>query len=99
VFKDYKGWDFSYPFFCMCCGGLICAHQWAFGRSCGECDCGRCTHTNNRNRDKTYSGPRVKSTNKGEYEIPESRFLDIVESARKEATPRAKTTKRPRTAL
>jgi hypothetical protein len=41
-FRDYKGWNFTPPFHCMCCGKEICFHQWAFGRSCGTCDTGAC---------------------------------------------------------
>lgn len=42
MFRDYKGWNFSPPFVCMCCGKEICFTQWAYGRSCGPCDTGAC---------------------------------------------------------
>jgi len=39
---DYRGHRFLEPFHCLCCGIEISARQFAWGRACGYCDCGRC---------------------------------------------------------
>lgn len=43
---DFRGYRFKPPFLCMCCGKVICARQFAFGRCCGPCDMGACEHGN-----------------------------------------------------
>jgi hypothetical protein len=42
IYFDFKGWRFTPPFHCMCCGAETCYKQWAYGRSCGTCDTGAC---------------------------------------------------------
>ncbi len=39
---DYRGHRFFEPFHCLCCGKQISATQFAWGRACAYCDCGRC---------------------------------------------------------
>ena len=39
---DFKGYRFTPPFLCMCCGRETCVRQWAWGRTCGLCDTGNC---------------------------------------------------------
>ncbi|KKM69718.1 hypothetical protein LCGC14_1448090 [marine sediment metagenome] len=39
---DFRGWRFTAPWLCICCGKEICARQWSFGRACGPCDTGSC---------------------------------------------------------
>jgi hypothetical protein len=41
---EFRGYRFSPPFYCMCCGKVICARQFAYGRCCGPCDTGSCTN-------------------------------------------------------
>lgn len=43
---DYEGYRFKPPFRCMCCGKVICARQFAFGRCCSSCDTGACDPRN-----------------------------------------------------
>jgi len=38
----FRGYKFSPPFYCICCGKEICGRQFAFGRCCGACDMGAC---------------------------------------------------------
>lgn len=47
VYIDFRGWRWRAAFRCLCCGVIICARQWAFGRGCGKCDTGAC-HSDNR---------------------------------------------------
>ena len=42
TFVVFKGRVYRPPFVCLCCGKLICARQFAFGRACGYCDTGKC---------------------------------------------------------
>mgnify|MGYP001587159364 CR=1 FL=1 len=42
VYVDFEGYRFHKPFHCTCCGRVICARQFAFGRACGACDVGAC---------------------------------------------------------
>lgn len=41
-FVIFGGLRFAPPFVCLCCGKVICGHQFAFGRCCGSCDVGAC---------------------------------------------------------
>lgn len=42
----FRGYKFSPPFYCICCGKEICGRQFAFGRCCGACDMGACDINN-----------------------------------------------------
>ena len=43
---DFEGYRFKPPFLCMCCGKIICARQFAYGRCCAPCDMGACQYGN-----------------------------------------------------
>ncbi len=58
VYVDFKGWRFTPPFRCMCCGREIDVQQFCFGRACGICDTGKC-HNDNKFTMRYYSGPRT----------------------------------------
>ena len=61
AYFDFKGWRFRPPFHCMCCGKMVCFEQWAFGRSCGTCDTGRCNTDNLHPRThKVFCGPNTE---------------------------------------
>lgn len=47
----FRGWIFTPPFHCVCCGKGICAQQFAFGRACGPCDMGACDSRNSAYRE------------------------------------------------
>ncbi len=42
----FKGYRFYPPFICMCCGKVVDAVQWAYGRTCASCDVGACDRHN-----------------------------------------------------
>lgn len=42
----FRGYRFTPPFRCVCCGWEISAEQFAFGGACGPCDCGACQYGN-----------------------------------------------------
>ncbi len=56
LYYDFKGWRFRAPFHCMACGVAVTARQWAFGRACGSCDCGRPVRATLNHRG-WYAGP------------------------------------------
>jgi hypothetical protein len=71
----YRGWKFTPPFICMCCGIEVCFRQWAFSRSCGSCDV-----SNSRTRRLLYrqcfAGPHELVDSKAEGFIPADHFID-----------------------
>ena len=46
-YVEFRSYRFHSPFRCICCGKVVCARQFAFGRACGLCDVGAC-QSNNR---------------------------------------------------
>jgi len=54
---DFRGYRFKPPFLCMCCGKVICARQFAYGRCCGPCDMGACEHGNRTFRKSAVHPP------------------------------------------
>lgn len=77
LFFDYRGWKFTAPFICMCCGIEICFRQWAFSRSCGPCDISD-SKTHRVLYGKCFAGPHVKleTWKASDRDIPESHFVD-----------------------
>ena len=39
---EFRGYTYTPPFFCLCCGIQVCARQFAWARMCGYCDTARC---------------------------------------------------------
>lgn len=74
---DYKGWRFTAPFICMCCGNEICFRQWARSRTCGPCDGSRSSTRRLIGR-KCFAGPHEKLPTHGQnnYDIEEDEFVD-----------------------
>jgi len=75
----FKGWKFTAPFFCMCCGMSICHVQWAFGRYCGICDTGKCNHPYNHGHHHIYAGPHelIDTTEAVKYHFLEERIVTL----------------------
>lgn len=73
-YVDFKGWRFTAPFRCLCCGKMIGIRQFCFGRSCPACDVGRCRHP--KNWCSSYSGPRELIDPNAQYFIPEENWLN-----------------------
>ncbi len=46
VYVDFRGYRFTKPFHCICCGRELCSKQFAFARACSLCDTGACQFWN-----------------------------------------------------
>jgi len=75
IFVDFKGWRFTPPFRCLCCGREIDVQQFCYGRYCGICDTGKCRN-HNKLTGRCYSGPRESVNPKDEYFIMPERWLN-----------------------
>lgn len=69
-YVDFNGRRYRPPFRCLCCGMGICGRQFAFGRTCGYCDRGRCQLGLVIGRDRR-PGQLVYETGHGRLDIRE----------------------------
>ena len=46
IYVDFRGYRFTKPFYCICCGKELCSKQFTFARACGFCDTGACQFWN-----------------------------------------------------
>jgi hypothetical protein len=78
TFVDFKGWRFTAPFRCICCGRKIDVRQFCFGRSCGICDTGKCVHPNSMHGMpiRCYSGPRELIDPNDSHFLAEDRWVN-----------------------
>lgn len=79
---DFRGYRFKPPFYCMCCGKVICARQFAYGRCCGPCDMGACQYGNRAFRRSAVHDTPAWGRNNGE-----EGFLKFVEFTKAEKIP------------
>lgn len=63
---DFRGYRFKPPFLCMCCGKVICARQFAWGRCCGACDMGACQRGNHSFRASAVHSPPAWGQHNGQ---------------------------------
>jgi hypothetical protein len=82
VFFIYKGYRFTPPFHCMYCGVEVCAHQWAFSRSCGGCDVGN-SHTAKLHLFQWTAGPHELVDEKDSHLLPADQFVPLEEVIKK----------------
>jgi len=83
VFFIFKGYKFTPPFHCIYCGVVVCAHQWAFSRSCGGCDVGN-SHTAKLRYYQWTAGPHELVDPNDSHLLPAEQFVPLEEVAKKE---------------
>src|SRR5271157_847465 len=82
VFFIFKGYKFTPPFHCLYCGVVVCAHQWAFSRSCGGCDVGN-SHTAKLRFFQWTAGPHELVDDKDSHLLPAEQFVPLEEVIKK----------------
>ena len=50
VCVDFRGYRFTKPFYCICCGKELCFKQFTCARACSFCDTGACQFWNKHYR-------------------------------------------------
>jgi len=78
VCVDFRGYRFTKPFYCICCGKELCFKQFTCARACSFCDTGACQFWNKNYRTQyAHDYPRWWDL---DGRVMFQKFIDVVKA-------------------
>ena len=78
VYVDFRGYRFTKPFHCICCGRELCSKQFTFARACSSCDTGACRLWN-KNYKTDYAHDQLSWCDM-DGKVMFQKFVDVVKA-------------------